>query len=403
MTRSARQPRPDVRLIDVRQDSDWPEQTPEGIRRYLTGLVTLGPARLVGNAQGVTAQVLRVGTGVVPVLVSDGRRGKASILSPIGHHVLYPVVEISRRSLLARILVHVVALPLVVLFRAMQLDRIVLINHWLLSGAPDPDFPDADWPEVISTLRAAFPDHALVVPDIKPDLQPGLAAALMQSGGLAVPTRRVAILDPNASTAGGKFKRIRHARVILRRLVENARPDLLPQDVAAPQTERIATLYAVSNLTRHSWLNPDYRPEFFDLALTCREFHLHAWRAKGSDDDTIAAFSLQRTDPRWIHWTTFGRDATNDLAGKSGPRYYERVTGADFVMAEQSGLVLDWGAGADEFKRCRGSVLHQQVEVAFARHLGPIRRSAWLLLAKLRTMRARQMAGVPKATGKDSG
>jgi hypothetical protein len=382
-----------VGLVNPARDADWPAATPAGIRRYLAALAEKGPAHFAANAVGVATEILRVGDSLLPLLVSDGVAGKASILSPLGHHISYPIEEISRRSrVLTRPLLSALLSPLALTLKAGALDRVVLLNHWLLSGSPAPDLPSAAWGPVIAYLSARYPSHALVVQDVKPDLQPALAAALIRAGGLAVPTRQVQVIDPKVCLSGKSAKKKRYRRVVARRIAEKAAADLVSLEVARAQTARLAELYRASNIGRHSALNPDYLQAFFDLALDCEEFHLHAWRAAEGSPEWIVAFNLQRHDAEFIHWSTFGcEDPPPDGPERSVPSHYERVAATDIVVAEETGLMLDWGAGADEFKRLRGAVAHQQIEVVFVRHLAVHRRAAWHLLARLRRWRARQL------------
>lgn len=382
----------DISLVDPAREADWPPATPPGIRRYLTALATRGPAHFVANAAGVEARILRVGDRVLPILVSDGAAGKASILSPFGHHMSYPIEEISRRSrVLTKPALRLLLSPLVLAFRMGRLDRVVLLNHWLLSGSPVPDLPEAAWGPVIAFLAARYPSHAVVVQDVKPGLQPALAVALDGAGGLAVPTRRVQIIDPKDPLPGKGGRKKRYHRIVARRIAEEAAADLVPTEVARAQTGRLAELYRASNINRHSALNPSYTQAFFELALGCDEFHMQGWRSPGGPADRIVAFNLQRHDAEFIHWSTFGCEDPPKEQEASGPSYYERVTATDLVAAEQSGLLLDWGAGADDFKRMRGAVPHQQVEVVFTGHLPPHRRAAWRLLARLRRWRAHSL------------
>ena len=377
-----------IHVIDPHSDGAWPDSVAPGLRRYLTALNGTGPERLVANAAGVRGEILRIGEAVMPVLVSDGAPGKASILSPLGHHVRYPVEEIGRRVRgPGRLVLGALVAPLAVAFRAGALDRVAFVNHWLLSGAPAPDVPDDIWPAILSYLAARHREHALVIQDIKPSLQADLAHALRAAGAIAVPTRTVNIFDPAAPLEGKRFKKVRHSHSRGRRMLRDAEGDLVPREVALRQADTLARLYRSSNIARHSTLNPAYLPAFFEAALGCAEFRLQAWRARGADDDRIAAFNLQRTDAGTIHWSTFGAEPDHPHQGG----YYERITYADLAAAKEQSLVLDWGAGAERFKRLRGAVPHAQIEMVFIAHLPARQRAAWRLLARLRDLRRRQL------------
>ncbi len=369
-----------IAVIDPDRKENWPSAVPPGIRRYLTALSRTGPSRLAENAKGVVGEILRVGELVLPVLVSDGAPGKALILSPLAHHVYYPIQEIGRTSrILGRLGLRALVSPLELTLRAGALDRVAFINHWLLSGAPPPEVPAPAWPQVFSYLADRHPSHALLVQDIKPSLAPAIVGGLDSAGAVSVPTRTVAIVDPAASLEGQRFRRVRYKRARGRSMIHDAMPDL----AALPNATRQAELYLHSNVARHSNLNPAYLQASFQLALSCEEFTLHAWRAPRGVSDKVAAFNLQRMDSHTIHSSTFGAEPSE----RKSDSYCERIAATDIAVSEDRNLLLDWGAGADEFKRLKGAAPHAQMEFAYIEHLPAVRRTPWLLLAWLRHVR----------------
>ncbi|MBW4708904.1 hypothetical protein KX928_14035 [Roseobacter sp. YSTF-M11] len=387
-----------VKVIDPVQPDQWPDNTPAGIRRYLSEVARAGPPHFVENAQGVAAEILRVGQTVLPVLVSDGGAGKASILSPFAHHIRYPIDEISRNSAyLSGLLLRILLSPLSLFLKAGKLDRVVLLNHWLMSGSPEPDVPPSLWPEVIACLGQRYPTHAIVLQDIKPSLEAERATALKAAGGVFVPTRLVNIIDPQDKLSGAKNKKKRYARNVARRHYIDTAGQLMSHAETRAQVERICQLYRHSNIERHSGLNPVYTPAFFDLTFDCGEFRWQAWPQETTDQ--IAAFNLQRLDDKFIHWSTFGAEEPDADADHPDHSLYERVAATDLAVAEETGLLLDWGGGAMEFKKLRGAAIHAQYEVVFTAHLHPWRRAVWAVLAWLRKKRLHQLDPSGKASG----
>lgn len=373
---------PSPRVIDPVRDDDWPAATPPGVRRYLAALASDDAARFVANAPGVRVEILRAGEAVLPLAVSDGRPGKASMLSPTAHHVHYPIHEIARASGRrgTRLLLRLACAPLLALFRLGALDRVVYVNHWLMVGSPAVAVAGDDWPAVVAAVAARHPDHAVVVVDLHPEREPDLAAALLAAGGRAIPTRYVHMLDPARDTS----RSVRRQRKELRRDLARAEALRIAPAAVARQGERLAALYRHSNVERHADLNPHYTPAFFALALGCEQFACQAWRAPDADDDRVAGFNIQCDDGATIFWSAFGADPE-----PRRPSFYLLACAADLTRAEATGMAFDWGAGAAEVKRLRGAVPTWQVEVVFAAHLPSRRRFAWWLLATLRTLRVR--------------
>lgn len=379
-----------IQVIDPLEDEEWPAETPEGIRRYLTHLAERKPESFVLNAAGVDAIVLRVGEAVLPVLVSDGAAAKASILSPFGHHLSYPIEEISRRSkYLQPWMLRVSLLPLSLLLRSGKVDKIVLVNHWLLSGAPKPDVARSDWREVVHFLSLKYPQHAIVLQDIKPEVAPDNASSVTDAGACLIPTRLVHIVDPKRPLVGKECKKIRYERNRSRKIYADNLKNLIQSDMLDDATRQMRELYVKSNIARHSTLNPDYTEAFFELALKCEEFRFHAWH--GPDKSKITGFNLQRSDSEYVHWSTFGLDADAVTDGTHNQGLYHLIIAADLHESEQNGLMLDWGAGAKEFKQFRGALEYVQYEAVFFQHLSYWRRFVWRSLAWLRNLRLRQL------------
>lgn len=380
----------DVDFIDVNAEEGWPQDTPIGIRRYLSELVCKTPQAFVDNVEGVVARVMRVGDQVLPVMVCDGKGGIASILSPYGHHICYPVEEIARESpYLSVRLLHAFLSPLTLLLRAGSLDRVVMINHWLLSGSPEPNLPDQAWPEVLAFLSKRYPEHAIVLQDLKPDLSPNTATVLSDVGAVLIPSRLVHIVNPADPLEGSKNKGKRYKRNLARRQYLAGLAEEASEQEITVQSQRLCALYRASNVARHSALNPQYTQAFFELAAGCAEFSYRAWVRPGNAQ--IAAFNLQRLDNRFIHWSTFGVDPATPNPVDQNHSYYERAASTDLALAEETGLLLDWGGGAAEFKKLRGATEYVQYEAVIAEHLGWLSRLAWLILARLRTLRLHQL------------
>ena len=378
---------PAPRIIDPAREADWPAATPPGVRRYLGALAQAGAGRFVANAPGVEVEILRVGETVLPLAVCDGRPGAASMLSPTGHHVHYPVHEIARASGRRGVatLLGLACAPLIGLFRLGALDRVAYVNHWLMVGSPAPAVAPEAWPAIVDAVAARHPRHAVVVVDVRPGQAPELAAALARIGGRAIPTRLTHVIDPSDDPHAPGLRKTRRQRRVMRRDLAAAEADRIAPAALAAQTERLADLYHRSNVARHAALNPHYTAAFFALALGCAQFTIWGWRAPQHDGTRVAGFNLQCDDRSTMHWTAFGAGSA-----PRRPSYYMLALASDLVRSERTGMVLDWGAGAAEVKRLRGAVPRWQFEVAFTAHLPWRQRLAWWLLGTLRALRLRQ-------------
>lgn len=339
------------------------------------------------NAKGVEAKVLRVSDTVLPVLISDGAPGKASVFSPYTHHVAYPIEIVSKRSrYLSKRLLTALLFPLSLVLKVGAVDKVVFVNHWMLNGAPVPDLPADAWSDVIAFISEHYPEHGIVLQDVKPAIEEGYARNLARASGLFVPTRIVNVIDPEKDLSGKTNKKIRYNRSRARQLYQETLSSRVQDTMTAAQCAQISELYQRTNIEKHSDLGPIYTDRFFELAWQCEEFVAHAWIEQGSVK--IVAFNLLRKDDTWIHWSAFGIDdaAPENQLRKSS--LYQRAVAADLHVSEEFGLLLDWSAGTTEFKKLRGAVPCAQYEVVFTKHLGLVRRCAWHTLAALKRLRS---------------
>jgi hypothetical protein len=378
-----------ITVLDPRRDEDWPRDTSPGIRRYLTDLVLEGPEVLVTNAKGVSATILRVGSTIVPLLVSDGRPGKASMLSPIGHHVLYPIDEIAKQNgRLWRPALHLVLAPLLAAFRVGGLDKVAYLNHWLMTGAPPLSFDAPTWAALLRFVAERHPHHAVLVPDIVPDVEPALYAGLDAAGAQAVPWRTVAIFDPDNPTAAHSRRTLRDHWQRGRSMLRRAEPRQVGAATARAQVPRLLALYSDVYRARHNNLNPGYTARFFAGTVSEWHFDFAGWTdAQGA----IEAFQLAWWHRDRLLWASFGVD----LAQAREKKLYPLCMAYLIEEALLHRRVLNWGAGALAFKIYRGARTFQQVEFLDCRHLPWYRRALWTILRRFRVWRSRHRAAPP--------
>lgn len=378
-----------IAMLDPHRDEDWPRDTPPGIRRFLTDLVLDGPEAFMSNARGVDASIIRVGSTVVPLLISDGRRGKASCLSAIGHHVLYPIDEIAKQhGRFWKPTLRLFLAPLLAAFRIGRLDKIAYLNHWLVTGAPPLRFDAPTWAALLRFVAERYPDHAVLVPDILPEEETALCARLEAAGAQAVPWRTVCVLDPEHLTDVHSPRTVHKHWQVCRSLLRRAQARQVGADTARAQVPRLAALYQDVYRKRHNILNPDYTDRFFAKAVSAWCFEFVGWV---DERGTIEAFQIIWWHDKRLLWAAFGVDLA-----RARERYLYPLSMA-YVVEEtrRLGRIMNWGAGSASFKIFRGARTCRQVEFAYCRHLPWHRRAVWAFLRGFRVWRARHGSASP--------
>jgi hypothetical protein len=342
---------------------------------FLEPIIEQGVRRFLENGSGLRMEARVLGGRLVPILASDGKRGKASFAFPRGHYLYYPIYEIARSSRwCGRGVLRTALSPLEWLFFAAGIDKVVYVNHWLLVGGPPLRLGMDHLSVLVEELTERYPQHALVVSGVVPRINPELTAKLMQAGGRAVQSRVVHILDPRRPLGGGRMKNIRNTRTAdgrLHRRFEDRRTE--DAGFLARHSRRLSSLYGDIYARRHPGnLNPRYNHRFFELLVTSGIFRAAGWRG----DNGLEAFNIQLREGGVIVWSAFGVDG-------SQPRstgLLRLVAADDMLATEREDLVLNWGGGNAEFKRRRGAVPAFEYDVVFDRHLRPFKRLPWWLL-----------------------
>jgi hypothetical protein len=366
---------------------------------YLEGLAARDVEDFLDNGHGLAVVLRRLGERLVPLLVSDGRPGKAAIASPTAHHVAYPLHEAGRaRGRFARAGLRLAARPVEAALRIVDFDRVVIVNHWLFPAAPPlPPARDA-LAALLASVERDWPGHAAVVPGIVVALAPELVRTLVELGGRVVPSRIVHLQRPGRSFRGGAMRSVRHNRnadfAVLARHAPRATTDAV---FLAAQAERLRELYRRLYLERHpAQLNPQFTPDFFRLLVESGAFEARGWT---DGDGRLIAFNVRLIHDGVIWWTVGGYDTT--LPRSHG--LYRLIATDDIAAVEERGLLLNQGAGNGHFKRRRGAEPAIEVEIVFHRHLPRYRRLPWQALERVRRWRAAELGLSAGLAASDAG
>lgn len=339
---------------------------------------------LVQNGAGLKmhfqANPSRPGGPLIPLIVSDGKRGKASVFAPTAHYLDYPLLEMGRHSSLAgKAAYAALGTPWKVLFHATRLDRVVYANHWLLNGAPPLELDHAHLNSFIETIQADHPGHAVVFSGIVPAMTPHLSRVLIALGGRAVQSRIVHIVDMKAPLSGTSMRGTREKRNVDRRLYEGRLTDrITDRRTLLEQVPRIRELYAQLYLRKYSTMNPQYTEEFFRIVLQSEEFHVAGWL----DNGKLEAFNIRLVHDAVNHWSICGYDV--NAPRKKG---LFRLVAAEDVFGPGEFRIINWGGGNASFKKFRGAQPVTEYDIVFDEHLSARRRFPWQVLRELRGLK----------------
>jgi hypothetical protein len=229
------------------------------------------------------------------------------------------------------------------------LDRLVLVGNWPVSTNVWDAATCAELPVVCANVMAHHPNAFVGVRNLQAHKHADLMATLSALGFVALPARVVYEFDLREGM-GRKPSHLARDHAALTRSGLN--PVLLSQ--ANPETaRRMASLYKRIYLEKHSQLNAQYTPEFFEdmlngqtmraLALTHSNGNIMAFAMLYQVDDTLTVPALG-----------YATDAEVD-------GLYRLLFSAIHDYTQAHRLLLNYSSGAGDFKRKRGGVPHLEL------------------------------------------
>jgi hypothetical protein len=337
-------------------------------QKFLLPLMAKGANTFIKNAS-TGMYGLQIGDALLPVSVSESNTENCWVCSPYGQYVGYASDEIQDIDSAA------IRLPLKALLAAMgplfcktEIDKVVMVNNWLVSTNLYPDVDPTLLSEATSMLRDRFPGHAIAFRSICREEQPRLTKHLSACGYTLLVNRRVHLTD---ATSSRPFKSRMFKSDL--KILKNTDYTLITGDeILDEEIPRLLELYELLYLKKHSTRNPQLTPDFVRLALRERIMEFQALRKNGRIDAVVGFYccSGRVTSP------FFGYDTA--LPAELG--LYRMISTILSLYAKENGLVLNGSSGAGSYKRLRRAETHVEYLAVNTSHLPLLRRLPWAVL-----------------------
>lgn len=272
----------------------------------------------------------------------------------------------------AKVAVSCAMSPLSLVLHACGLDKAVAIGNHLISTNL---YPEWQPPEVLALrdeLINLYPTNPLVIRNICPEVNPLLANALQTTGWSLIPARMVYLCDPQQKSVW-KHNHVKQDAKLL------ASPDIQivrPEQITASDLPELRNLYRQLFIDKHSMLNPDFTPAFFELCLESGFLELYALRLQ---DKLVGVLGLyEHAESGWLTTPLIGYDTS--LPQEKG--IYRCLMALLLQQARERQLRLHYSSGASQFKRARGGVASLEYTAVFSAHLAYPKRLANSLFAR---------------------
>ena len=359
---------PERRIRDL-ESTTGPVTGPWG--PILTTLRDAPPGSLGSNLPG-RIRLIAVGTEVIPLLEVSGEQPAACACSILSRHVHASVLEV--RTWDKPVWLGVVSTQAALLARLLAclgVERAVFVNNWLRSTNPAPRLSAAELVRLKDWLIAAYPDRALIVPNVNPVLEPELTANLRRTGARLIPTRIVSLLDPREN----RFQQSRDVRRDRRLLRETSHRIVHRHELGRLDLDRIVALYRGLYVEKHGATNAAFGRRYLEAQLQSPGME---WVAlENPDRGSIDMFTLWTKHANYLTKVMGAYDQT--LPQKTG-LYRLQIMYPVFLVAEPAGLPINLSSGAARFKQLRGARPVLEYDAVWDEHLPARRRLAWRLL-----------------------
>ncbi|MDE2427845.1 MAG: GNAT family N-acetyltransferase [Burkholderiales bacterium] len=336
---------------------------------WLLAARSRGGQHWVANAE-CHIETIDVAGHSVPVTVPDASPTPASyVLCPQSAWLRYARDEVLRHlrppfSVLANVATAGLYAPLAGLMQASHLHQAAIIGNHLISTNLYPAWQASELQQMTTTLADEFPMRPLLMRNICPEVHPELAQGLREAGWQLVPARMIYLCDPQQP----KVWKHNHVKQDAR-LLSNAEVEVISADMLrARDLPALRQLFRQLFIDKHSHLNPDFTPAFFELCLETGFLELTALRWQNRLVGVLGLYACP--DSGWATTPLIGYDTS--LPPALG--LYRRLMALLLQQSRERQLRLHYSSGASQFKRARGGSASLEYTAIYHQHLSGIRR-----------------------------
>jgi hypothetical protein len=355
--------------------------------RYTRVLVGEGARSLIDNADVEVRALVVDGDGrlVWPLVLGNPDALNADICSPYTWYVRYvPSMIANRNGAIAGLGASLKALPMAVVLKLGDVDRVVYVNNWLLSTNPSSGLPAQLIPELTSRLTESWPDRAVVFRSINPTVDPESFHGLRAAGYRFVRSRNVYLLD----TRNSAYRDHKNVRIDLHELERTSYEVVDEASRIESHARRMVEIHRMLYVTQYVHYNPQFSERFFSSSLSSGVLRYHGLLRNGRLDGFVA--SLPIGDVLWS--ILLGYDVT--LPRELG--LYRLLIAILMRDAGDHRQILNLSSGVGPFKALRGGRPVDEFDAVYDAHLPARRRMAW---SALRAASNRRSIGDADAAG----
>ena len=338
------------------------------LRSFFLPIVKEGVDKCIANV--TTKLILLTVDDLIIQLSNDKEYDNSYIVSNYsGLHILEELLQKKSK------LLHKVSIPVLKMLsgvmKAVKINKVVIVNNWLLSGCIYPELSQQQIGAIIAFLSKQFPDHLITFRNVNTRQNSALIDSLKKEKCKLFKTRSIYIYDPAEKNKLTSKMKHHHRRD--RKLIEEEGYEIVRNgEFTEKDFPHLIKLYYKVYIDKHSALSPRYTPEFLKAAQQSGLFDLTGLRKEGKIEAIKGCFIINNA----MITPFFGFETANENSG----RIYRMISILGLEMSESANAVLNDGSGSEGPKLYRGLKPFQEYLAVYANHLPLPRRLLWKLV-----------------------
>lgn len=347
----------------------WPKNNDgELAKNFLEPLVKTGVNHYVENIE-TKYGVLLAFDKVLPITWNEEEYENSFICSPYSHYVSYSFFWVDQlKNTLAKSLI----LPCLKLYSGLmrrgKINKVIMVNNWLLTTNPAPDLTEEQLKELTEFLQKKFPEHAIIFRSITGDMCKDFHFALKESGYQMIPSRYMWLTKGDDESV---FK-TRIFKSDLKFIKEKSFEVLDHSNIDEADSKRLHELYKALYIKKYSTLNPQFNENFMRHLIKNRLLHLQVIK----DGDEIEGVIGHHCQNGKMISPLFGYDPEKENKG-----VYRYLSTLLMLSAQKHKALFNQSAGGGFYKKIRRAYGDMEYTAVYYSHLPFKRRLPWNALS----------------------
>jgi hypothetical protein len=344
----------------------WPEtQDGQYAKKYLTPLIKNGTKYYIDNVD-TKMIVAAIDDLVLPVTVNDTQYDNCYVCSPYSYFIscaLEHIERIGHRSII--IMLRGLLMGLSKFLRWGKVNKIVVVNNWLVSTNLHPDISEDQVRLIKNALQERYPDHVIAFRSVNSFHNSALRESLKKQQFDLIVSRQVYYLDPNN-------ERVFQSRLVKKdiKLLKECEYTVLDENnLTAQDVNRIHELYSALYLEKHSMLNVQLNRNFIAHLINEKLFAFKVLKNGDSIDGVMGYF--------WRNGVMTSPFFGYDISKPRELGLYRLLATLLLTDAKKRNLLLNLSSGANEYKKWRGGIGDIEYLAVYKKHLPSYRHAPW--------------------------